>query len=72
MHGQIGQNLAVNFDTSFLHAIDETAVCQRFVVHAHSGVNTLDPQRAEIPFAILAVTCCVLVRFVHSLGDVRG
>ena len=48
MHGQVGQNLTVNFNTGQGQTIDEAAVCQRFVMAADGGVDTLDPQGAEI------------------------
>ena len=68
--GQVGQNLPVHFDTSQGQTIDEAAVCQCFVVAAHSGVDPLDPQCAEVPLAVLTVARGVLVGFVDRLtGD---
>ncbi len=73
MHGQIGQNLAVHFDTGQRQTIDKARICQRFVVGAHSRVDPLNPQGAEIPLAVLAVTGRVLVGLVDRLaGNFKG
>ena len=67
MYGQIGQNLTVHFDASQVQAVDEAGIGQCFVMRTDSGVDPLDPQRAEVALAVLPVTRCVLVGLVYSL-----
>jgi hypothetical protein len=50
-----------------LEAVDEARIGQRFVVRAHGGVDPLDPERAELALARLAVAGRVLVGLVDGL-----
>jgi hypothetical protein len=67
VHGQISKNFAVHFDTGQVQAVDEAGIRQLGVMGAHSRVDPLDPQGAEVALAVLAVTGCVLVRLVDGL-----
>jgi hypothetical protein len=67
VHGQIGQNLAVHLDPGQRQTVDEARIGQRLVMGAHGGVDPLDPQRAEIALAVLAVAGGVLVGLVDGL-----
>ena len=53
VHGQVGEHLAVDFDTSLVDAAHELAVVQSF--EACGSVDTLNPQSAEIALLSLAV-----------------
>ena len=53
VHGEIGQNLAVQLNTSQLQAMHELTIGQAF--DANSSVNTLDPKRAEGALLVLAL-----------------
>ena len=73
MYGQVCQNFAVHFDTGQVQAVDEAGICQSLVMRTDSSVDTLDPQRAEVALAVLAVAGCVLVGLVDGLtGNLEG
>src|SRR5690606_40157075 len=57
VHGQLGQDLAVDLDVRGLQTLDEAVV--RDAVGAGSGVDALDPQLAEVTLALLAVVVVV-------------
>src|SRR5690606_17488381 len=57
-HGQVGQNLAVEFDRSLFQASDEHAVAQTLLTH--SGVDTGDPQGTERALFVAAIAIGVL------------
>src|SRR5690606_11179443 len=59
------QNLAVDLDGSLLQASDQTAVGQ--AVDACAGVDTGDPQSAELTLLLTAVTVGVLAGLDHRL-----
>src|SRR5690606_7498803 len=68
---EIRQHLAVDLDAGLVEAVDEAAIGQ--AVLADSGVDALDPERAEIALAILAVAIGILQRLLDSLlGDADG
>ena len=68
VHGEIGQNLAVQLNTSQLQAVHELTIGQAF--DANSSVNALDPKRAEGALLRLAVAIGILARLFDSLtGD---
>src|SRR5690242_20659561 len=57
VHGQLGQDLAVDLDVRGLQTLDEAVV--RDAVGAGSGVDALDPQLTEVALALLAVVVVV-------------
>ncbi len=57
VEGEVGQDLAVDLDTSLVDEAHELGV--RKVLHAGGGVDTLDPQSAEVALLILAVAVSV-------------
>ena len=50
VHGEVGEDLAVDLDAGLVQPVDHAAVGQ--AVHAGRGVDARDPQRAEV--ALLA------------------
>src|SRR3954467_3956033 len=64
-HGDVGQHLAVQLDTGQLEAVQELAVAH--AVQAGGGVDTGDPQAAEVALAVAAVTVRVGLRLEQSL-----
>src|SRR5436305_11399791 len=68
VHGDIGQDLAVDLDTGLADAVGELAVGQP--VRAGGGVDTRDPQLAEHALLGAAVAVRILARLHHRfLGD---
>ena len=57
-HGEVGEHLAVDFNTGKLQAIDQTGIGQ--AVDAGTSVDTLDPQAAESALAELAALLSVM------------
>ena len=53
VHSQVGENLAVDLNTCLVNHTHQLAVRQ--VLHACRSVDTLNPQRAEVAFLLLAV-----------------
>jgi hypothetical protein len=67
----VGQHLAVDLDAGLVQAVDQAAIGQ--AVLAGGGVDALDPERAEIALADLAVAIGVLQRLLDRLlGDADG
>src|SRR5512143_558813 len=67
----VREDLAVDLDPGPFQAVDKSSVGQAF--QARSGVDPLDPQRAEAPLADLAVAVGVLAGLVHrGLGGADG
>src|SRR3569833_2978573 len=69
--GEVGTHLAVDLDTGAGEPADKSAVGH--AVLAASRVYALDPERAEIPLALLAADIIVLQRLIDSSigrGDV--
>src|SRR5690554_8022995 len=58
VHGQIGQNLTVDFNGRLFQTSDQTAVGHAILTS--TGVDTGDPQSTELTLALLAVTIGVL------------
>ena len=54
---EVGEDLAIRFDSGGLEAFDEARVGQSFV--ADGSADTLDPQGAELSLALFAVTVFV-------------
>src|SRR4051794_41630919 len=52
IHRQVGQNLAVEFYSSFLQPMNELVVAHS--IQLGSGADAHDPHRAELPLALLA------------------
>src|SRR5207245_136247 len=68
VHGDISEDLAVDFDTGLADAVGELAVGQ--TQFARSGVDTRNPQLAEHALLGPAVTVGVLASLHHRLlGD---
>src|SRR5882757_6904922 len=57
VHGQLGEDLAVDLDVGGLQTLDEAVV--RDAVGAGSGVDPLDPELTEVALALLAVVVVV-------------
>ena len=74
VHGEVGEDLAVDLDAGLAEAVDEARVGQVGVMLADRGVDPLDPERAEGALADLAVAGRVLQRLVDRLlgGAVVG
>lgn len=53
VEGEVGENFAVHFNAALVNEAHELGVAQ--VVHACSGVDTLNPESAEVSFVVLAV-----------------
>jgi len=65
VNSDIGKNLAINLDIRFLQAIHKTAVAQ--AIHACRGIDTGNPQCAELAFFLAAIAVGVLAGLIHSL-----
>src|SRR5262249_35114151 len=63
VHSQVGQHLAIDLNLSLQQAIDQPAVGQS--VQTRCGVDTRDPERAELALLLAAIPVCVLT----SLDD---
>src|SRR5690606_7995684 len=69
--GEVGQDLAVDFDPRLVQPVDKAAVGQ--AVLTHGGVDALDPERTEGALLGLAVAVGVLQALVDSgLGRADG
>lgn len=53
VEGEVGEHLAVDLDTSLMDEAHELAVGE--ILHAGSGVDTLNPESAEVALLVLAV-----------------
>ena len=68
IHCEFGERLAVDFDTGGVDESHELAVGK--VLLTSGGVDTLDPQSAEVAFFLLAVAVSVGKTLLPSvLGD---
>jgi len=56
---EIGEDLAVDLDTSGGEALDKSAVGQAAV--AGGGTDTLNPEAAKLPLLLLAIVVLVLL-----------
>ena len=63
IHGEIGEHLAVDFDTGLLEAVDDPAVAQPELTRG--GVDARDPERAEV--ALLGAA--IAIRILAGLDD---
>ncbi len=66
LNGQIGQDLAIEFDSRQFKAMHEFAVGQP--IGPCSGIYTDDPQCAEITLSLLAARKRILPGSLHSLA----
>ena len=57
VEGEVGKDLAVDLDTGLRQLVDELAVVH--IVLAHGGVDTDDPQAAEIALLVSSVAISV-------------
>ncbi len=57
VEGEVGEDFAVDFDTALVDESHELGIAQ--VVHACSGVDTLNPQSTEVALFVLAVAVSV-------------
>jgi len=67
IHGEISEDLTVDFDASKGQAVDELGICQLCINRTNASVDPLDPKRAEVPLTIMPVACRILVRLVDGL-----
>ena len=68
MHGEIGEDLAVNFDPGLVQAIDKSAIGQ--AEFTGRCVDALNPQGAEIALLGAAVAVGILLGLLDGLnGD---
>src|SRR5690554_4483547 len=65
VHGQISQNLTIDFNIRLLQASDQTAVRQ--AVCTGASVDTGNPQSAESALTVATVTVCVLTSLDNRL-----
>ena len=65
VHGQVGQHLAVHFDTGLVQRPHELGV--RHAFEAGGGVDTLYPQGAEVAFFHLAVAVSIQQPFFPGI-----
>ena len=65
VHGQIGQNLTIDFYVSLFQTSDQTAVRQ--TVGAGTSIDTGNPQSAESALTVTTVTVSVLTGFDNRL-----
>ena len=56
--GEVGQDLAIEFDTGLLHPEHELGIGH--AVLTHTGIDPLDPERAEIALLHPAIAVSVL------------
>src|SRR3546814_19785896 len=66
MHCDIGQDLAIQFDTRKLQTVHELAIGQAF--HAYGGVDALNPERKAAALLSLATTTGVLASLFDRLS----
>ena len=64
---EVGKHLAVHLDPRQRQRVDEARIGQRGVDGTDARVDPLDPERAEVALAGLAVAGGVLLRLVHRL-----
>ena len=64
-HGQFGQSATIKLNAGEVQALDEAVVGDAF--SADGGVDTLDPQCAEVTFFVLTVTVCISQTFFPSI-----
>ena len=67
MNSQVGKNLAVQLNLSFLEAGDQLAIADTFGTRL--GIDTSNPKCAESSFLGTTVTVCILTSFGDSLGS---
>ena len=61
VHCQVGKHLAVDFDAGLVQAAHQFAVGHTF--QACGGIDTLNPQSAEVTFLVSTVAECVSQTF---------
>ncbi len=57
VHGELGEHLAVDLDAGCMDETHELGVGK--ILHACGGVDTLDPEGAEVALFLLAVAVCI-------------
>ena len=57
IHGQIGKHLTVDFDSGFMNSSHQFGV--RHAFEARGGIDTLNPQCAEVAFIVFAVAISI-------------
>ena len=63
MHGDVGQNLAIDFDLGLVQAVDQAAVGQ--FVQTGCSIDTRNPQCTKLTFTLATITIGILT----CLGD---
>ena len=69
-HGEVRQHLAVNLDAGLRQPVDKAAIGQ--ALSAGSGIDTLDPEAAELPLAVPPVGVGVAQRVEDRLVGLRN
>lgn len=59
VHGQVGQNLAVNFDVAFLQQTNQLGIRKPF--QTGGCIDTLNPKGAKISLFCFPVTVSILL-----------
>ncbi len=57
VHGEVGENLAVDFDSGLVDESHKLAVGK--ILKTRSSVDTLNPESAEIALFVLTVAICI-------------
>ena len=65
VHSEVGEHLAVDLDTCFSERTHQLAVTQPF--QTCSGIDTLNPESAEVTFLGLTIAVSVLESFLPSV-----
>lgn len=65
VHGQVGEHLAVDLDACFVYEAHQLGVGK--ILHACGGVDTLNPESAEVALFLLAVAISVCKTFLPSI-----
>src|SRR3954471_15536778 len=63
-HGEVGQDLAIDFDPGLAEAVDKSTVGEP--VLARRGIDALYPERPEVPLVLLAVLVGPLHRAIDG------
>jgi hypothetical protein len=65
MHSYVSKDLAINFYSSSVQAINKAAVGQ--IMQPGCRINTGNPQRTELTFTLPTITVSILARFRDGL-----
>ena len=65
VEGEVGEDFAVDLDACFVEEAHQFGVAE--VVQTSSGVDTLNPEGAEVAFFVFAIAVCVGETFFPSV-----